>query len=373
VRFYLLDRLVCPRCEHFPLFIDITEQRQGPGPASDATLCEIYCAHEREFIQNLQLDPPCARCLKQQIHSGELTCPECNSRFPIKERIPNLLVDEALNEWIEEEKGWWEERYATVKNKMDTLQIKRIASESEQDVPGNRYYERKRYLFNPLRQRGVQGTSVIEIGAGTSQYVTGLLPPSAGHYFYIGTDVTREALRIGSQLLPEGDFVQCAVGKMPFRKESFDTLLSLGILHHIPFWQASLIQILDLLKPGGWMLFNEVIAKPRVLGMFRKQSLTAVRDSPHEGEIVFNELLDTLQQQGRLVSCHLATTPLRVLLVWVLGRTMRRSLLMTKLILGSDQVFRKSLGRVFRSLGPWEVLGIFEKVETPAHALEQVG
>lgn len=364
MRFYLLDRLVCPRCEHFPLFIAITEQRQGPSPAPDATPCEIYCAHEREFIQNLQLDPSCAHCLKQQIYSGKLTCPECNSRFPIEKCIPNLLVGEVLNEWVEEEKGWWEERYATVKNEMDALQIKRIASESGQDVSGNRYYERNRYLFNPLWRRGVQGTSVIEIGAGTSQYVAGLLPPSSGHYFYIGTDVARGALIIGSQLLPEGDFIQCAVRKMPFRRESFDTLLSLGALHHIPFWQTSLTQILDLLKPGGWMLFNEAIAKPKVLGMFRKQSLTAAKDSPHEGEIVFNELLNILQRRGRLVSYRLATTPLRVLLVWVLGRTMERSLLMTKLILGLDQVFRESLGRVFRSLGPGETLGIFEKVDT---------
>lgn len=372
MRFYLLDRLVCPRCGHFPLSVSITEQQQGPALAPNATPCKIYCAYEGELIQNLQPDPKCAHCLKQQIYYGELTCPECSSRFPIKERIPNFLVDGALNEWIEEEKGWWEERYASVKNEIDALQIKRMAGKSEQDVPGNRYYERNRYLFNPLRQRGVQGTLVVEIGAGISQYVASLLPPSAGHYFYIGTDVAREGLRIGSQLLPEGDFVQCAVGKMPFRKESFDTLLSLGVLHHIPSWQASLTRIVDLLKPGGWMLFNEVIAKSRVLGMFRKQSLTAAKDSPHEGEIVLNELLDTLQQQGRLVSHRLTTTPLRVLLVWVLGRTMERSLLMTKLISGLDQVFRKSLGRIFRSLGPWEALGIFEKIDTPAHALAQV-
>lgn len=360
MRFYLLDKLICPHCGYFPLSVVVLEEHQGAAPVTNTRPCALYCAHEAEWLRNTSAEPPCSSCLKRQIWSGELVCSECGSRYPIDERIPNLLVEEAVDEWVKEEQTWWDKRYMKKRaSQNDTIRVKRVVNEKE--VPGNRYYERNTYLFAPLRQRGIQGRLVLEIGAGTSQYVADLLPPSAEHYFYVGTDVSREALTIGSQLLPEGDFIQCAAGKMPFRREIFDVLLSLGVLHHIPRWQSSLNQIIDLLKPGGWMLFEEVIEKPRVLGRFRKHSLTASIDSPHEGEIVFDELLEILFQKGAVIMWRLKSTPLRVLLVWALGRVMEKSLVVTKAVLDADQLFMKVAGKVFKSLGPREALGIFEK------------
>ena len=166
---------------------------------------------------------------------------------------------------------------------------------------------------------------------------------------------------IGVGLVPDGDFVQCTAAAMPFRRESVDVLLSLGVLHHLPLWQASLDHVLDLLKPGGWMLFNEAVTKPRVLGTIRRQSLIAGIDSPHEGEIALCELLNILEQRGHLISKHATNTPLRVLLVWMLGYAIEHSLLLTKLTLGLDQVFLKTAGRAFKSFGAGEVLGIFER------------
>lgn len=357
MRFYLLDKFICPHCGYFPLSVRIKEERRGTAPVTNARPCALYCAHEAEWLGNTSAEPPCSSCLKRQIWSGELICSECSSCYPIDERIPNLLVDKAVDEWVAEEQIWWDKLYK-IASLIDTIRVKRVANE---EIPGNRYYERNMYLFAPLRQRGIQGMLVLEIGAGTSQYVASLLPPSAEYYCYIGTDVSRAALTIGSRLLPEGDFIQCAAGKMPFRRGIFDVVLSLGVLHHIPLWQTSLDQIIDLLKPGGWMLFDEAVEKPRVFGNFRKQSLTATIDSPHEGEVVLSELLDILQKRGRVIVHHLKTTPLRVLLVWVLGPIMERSLLVTKVVLGVDQVFRRSAGKVFKSLGPGEALGIFEK------------
>jgi len=62
-----------------------------------------------------------------------------------------------------------------------------------------------------------------------------------------------------AQLVPEGDFIQCDIDRMPFRRETFDVVLSLGVLHHIPHWQVNLRKLVGLLRPGGWMLFDEAI------------------------------------------------------------------------------------------------------------------
>lgn len=359
MRLYLLDKLVCPHCRHLPLSVQVTDRQEGPKAVIDARPCTSYCAHEQEWLANFHYDPPCALCLQHLVCSGELTCSKCGSNFPVENGIPNLLVAEHVDDWVAEEKDWWEKWYAEIKDSARLAQAK--VSERSRGVPGNRWWERDILLFAPLRRRGLAGMLVLEIGAGTSQYVAGLLSPTAERYFYIGTDVSRAALGIGSRLLPESDFVQCAVSGMPFRQKSFDVLLSLGVLHHVPSWQKQLERLTDLLHPAGWMLFDEAIEKPRVFGTFRHQSLTAPKDSPHEGEIALEELLDVLIRKGRVVTYRLKTTPLRVLLVWVSERLMERSILLTKAIVVLDQLFLAIAGRAFPSLGPGEVLGVFEK------------
>jgi SAM-dependent methyltransferase len=289
---------------------------------------------------------------------GELVCSQCLSHYSISDGIPHLLADGLVRDWVIAEQSWWDKRYAQVRRDIDTIRPRR-------GLAGPRYYERATCLFAPLKQRGVRTTALLEVGAGTAQYVAHLLPPGAGQYFYIGTDIAREALLLGAQLIPEGDFVQCEAGRMPFRKESFDTLLCFGVLHHLPCWQSSLEQMIELLKPGAWLLFNEAIEKPRIFGGFLKKSLGTAIDSPHGGEIQFEALMSVLQRNGSVIMCGKKTTVLRVLLTWLLGWSLERSAFLTKCVLWLDKLFLRSIGRVIRRLGPAEALGIFEKRNRP--------
>ena len=299
-------------------------------------------------------DPPCSDCLRRTVGAGELVCSKCLSHYPIQDGIPNLLVEELVNDWVIAEQNWWNKRYAQVSRDVDSIKQRK-------GLAGPRYYERATYLFVPLKRRGIRSTALLEVGAGTAQYVAHLLTPSAEQYFYIGTDIAREALLVAAQIIPEGDFVQCEAGRMPFRKESFDTLLCFGVLHHLPCWQSSLEQIIAILKPGEWILFNEAIEKPRIFNGFLKKSLGTAIDSPHGGEIRFEELMSILQRNGFSIMCGKKTTTLRVLLIWLLGWFLERSVFLTKLVIWLDEIFLRSIGQVFQRLGPAEVLGIFEK------------
>jgi hypothetical protein len=72
-------------------------------------------------------------------------------------------------------------------------------------------------------------------------------------------------------------------------------------------------------------------------------------------------LISILQRDGSLIVCGKKTTTLRVLLIWLLGWFLERSVFLTKLVVRLDEIFLGSIGRVFQRLGPAEVLGIFEK------------
>jgi len=109
------------------------------------------------------------------------------------------------------------------------------------------------------------------------------------------------------------------------------------------------------------MLFDESIDKPKVFGRFRKQSLTAAIDSPHEGEISAKDLLDIFKEEGHLVNYCVKSTPLRVLMVWIGGPWIERSLLLTRIMHKADELFLKWVGTLFKSLGGGEIIGIFEK------------
>jgi uncharacterized protein YbaR (Trm112 family)/ubiquinone/menaquinone biosynthesis C-methylase UbiE len=354
VRLYVLDKLICPRCEHFPLVLKIIEEHEAVAPTASKKPCALFCAHEADWLRNIHYQPPCSYCLKRNVTTGELVCATCLSHFPINDGIPNLLVDELVNDWVIAEQSWWDERYTQVRKNVDTIKL-------SQGLAGPRNYERAKYLFVPLKQRGVLPTALLEVGAGTAQYVARLFPPSAEQYFYIATDIAREALLVGTQIIPEGDFVQSEAGRLPFRKESFDTLLCFGVLHHLPRWQRSLERMIELLKPGGWILFNEAIAKPRMLRGFLKRSLGTTIDSPHGGELEFEALIIILQRNGVLIVSSKKTTTLRVLLIWLLGWFLERSVLLTELVLWLDDIFLRSIGQAVQRLGPAEVLGIFEK------------
>jgi hypothetical protein len=55
------------------------------------------------------------------------------------------------------------------------------------------------------------------------------------------------------------------------------------------------------------------------------------------------------------------------LLIWVFGWFLKRSVLLTWLVLWLDERFLRSIGQVARRLGPAEVIGIFEKSHSGDH------
>jgi ubiquinone/menaquinone biosynthesis C-methylase UbiE len=54
---------------------------------------------------------------------------------------------------------------------------------------------------------------------------------------------------------------------MPFEDKKFDIVLSLGVLHHIENWLDALKEIKRVMKPGGYLLYADIIYPERITSM----------------------------------------------------------------------------------------------------------
>ncbi len=96
----LMDILACPYDKHFPLELYELSRTRYPErevKIKEKPLCELYCAREGKRIEELDREPDCVECLKEEIVDGVLYCPKCGRWYPIIEEIPILLPDHLRN------------------------------------------------------------------------------------------------------------------------------------------------------------------------------------------------------------------------------------------------------------------------------------
>jgi SAM-dependent methyltransferase/glycosyltransferase involved in cell wall biosynthesis len=123
-----------------------------------------------------------------------------------------------------------------------------------------------RYLFNFMvvaKSLGLKpGDEVLDFGAG-SCFVSELL--NRFGYATVAFDIDQEVLAIGQERLgldPRCDrerarFIAGDGMRLPFRDESFDGIICMNALHHMPDYRLTLAEMCRVLKPGGRAVFAE--------------------------------------------------------------------------------------------------------------------
>ena len=93
----MLDLLACPYDKHFPLELYVVETvkyEERTVSFRSKPACELYCAYRQKSTSELQgKDPGCDECIKFEVKTGVLFCPECGRWWPIKDEIPIMLPD----------------------------------------------------------------------------------------------------------------------------------------------------------------------------------------------------------------------------------------------------------------------------------------
>lgn len=112
---------------------------------------------------------------------------------------------------------------------------------------------RTRALVEPIVSRLSRGARVLDVGCGVG-HTCGYLDRKG--FQVAGIDISAGALDHARQRLPQGEFELAKEdGSLPWEDASFDAVICLGVLEHIPEPDPVLDACHRVLRPGGHAVF----------------------------------------------------------------------------------------------------------------------
>lgn len=214
----------------------------------------------RDYLQ-------CPSCDAQEFIFEEnfIHCNGCSKVYPVIDRLPVFILPDMQK---------------AVKKVQSTFEFKwRLCErESEKSVTIDNYVIDKQGRKNvmPVRLKpkddtwialtkkefdisedDVKDKTVLDVGAGFGRMAHVMNTMGARHIFSF--DICRSGMDTALNDLADKEnitFLQADIEQMPFRKESFDMVISWGVFHHTPNTEASFRKAARLVKPGGTFLVH---------------------------------------------------------------------------------------------------------------------
>ncbi len=118
-------------------------------------------------------------------------------------------------------------------------------------------------------------TDFLEIGCGNGEVAKYIARNYIGDV--IATDIDADQIAIAKKdfgNISNLSFKVADAVALPFDDESFDLVISFGVLHHIKDWRKALSEIKRVLKPGGYLVYAEVIYPEAISGMDKSSKLS---------------------------------------------------------------------------------------------------
>ena len=206
----------------------------------------------------------CPRCQADLALAGEeLRCGDCGQAFGLADNIPQLFWP---NEWDESRKDVTEEIRAFYEETP-------FPNYDEFDSVGSMVQKARRGMFAKMLDDQVPpGTKVLECGCGTGQLSNFL---SISNRTVFGTDICVNSLRLGQQFKEQNGlenvrFVQQNLFRPVFAPETFDLVISNGVLHHTSDPKRAFLSISRLVKPGGYIIIGLYHRYGRLTTDFRR-------------------------------------------------------------------------------------------------------
>lgn len=132
------------------------------------------------------------------------------------------------------------------------------------DSQHSREFERLQAIeqvFDPASQRRIQSTGItgswrcLEVGAGAGS-ITRWLAAAVGESGKVAA-VDLDTRFVANINQPNVEVLEADVRQLPLEDDAFDLVHARCVLIHIADFQAALTQMLQLLKPGGWIVLEE--------------------------------------------------------------------------------------------------------------------
>ena len=194
---------------------------------------ESVAARTKVFLDGLLA---CPLCRGQLTHEEDrYTCLNCVKSYPVKNGIPRFLGDLSH----------------------DAQQIRRSFH-----LEHTKYLESRHAHFGPqlvtqwLEDVGLppeyfKGKLVLDAGCGSGRWTYALASLGATVVAVDFTDSGVEVTRKATEASDNTAVLQADLLRLPFKPESFDFVVSWGVLHHTPDTRAAFARLAPLVKKGG--------------------------------------------------------------------------------------------------------------------------
>jgi len=193
------------------------------------------------------------------VHSGELVCLSCRSRYTISEGILDLMPDPS-EPVLRERAGWGRflEGASEELREEWILSLPRVDASVTSKASNIAHWKRQADNFDRLVEllKLSGGEKALEIGAGRC-WASAYLARQGCQV--VGLDVVRDkragGLATGSIYLQHGmpyfSRLLASMELLPFRQATFDLVLSVASIHHSPHLDGVVGQCARVLRPGG--------------------------------------------------------------------------------------------------------------------------
>jgi SAM-dependent methyltransferase len=170
----------------------------------------------------------------ETVQEGLLSC-GCGSQYPIMKGIPRMLPDAMDDEFQEK----WKRTQNSFGRQWNAYDVQ----SPEED----------RHLFHTktgFDLDSLSGLRVLDAGCGGGRYAfqTGR---SGAEVFAVDISHAVEKTAELCRDLPNVHIIQANLMELPFRRENFDRIYSIGVMHHTPDTRAVFEAVLPFLRPGG--------------------------------------------------------------------------------------------------------------------------
>lgn len=95
----------------------------------------------------------------------------------------------------------------------------------------------------------------LDLGCGTVEFYE-FITKSVGAE-YTGTDLSPDMLEVGKKKYPKAKLVEADAENLPFKDDSFDFVMTRGLVHHLPNPEKGIEEAYRVIKKGGYLLVSE--------------------------------------------------------------------------------------------------------------------
>jgi ubiquinone/menaquinone biosynthesis C-methylase UbiE len=101
--------------------------------------------------------------------------------------------------------------------------------------------------------------NILDVGTGSGKFIT-ILKATFPSAKITGVDPDQESLGKAREDFPDVEFQKMSAENLLFENDTFDVVSLSMALHHLPKIKKGLKELKRVVKPGGWIIINELFS-----------------------------------------------------------------------------------------------------------------